>query len=160
MSKKLSLSLALVTVLFLALALAAVGATFADTGQDPEPAVTPTGILDGIVPTRTPGPTNTPDAVAEEVERLTEQIGLDFKVLGLSGADWINLGISVLYVLGGYLVGTLLIRRLLPRLALRTPSRFDDEFLEAVGSEVRWLVVILTLQFGTQRLPLRLIKPR
>jgi small-conductance mechanosensitive channel len=72
--------------------------------------------------------------------------------LGLSVTDWVNLAISVFVVLVGYLLGTWLIRRLLPRVVRRTPSPIDDAILEAVGPDVRWLVVVLGLGFATSRL--------
>ena len=55
-------------------------------------------------------------------------------------------------MLAGYLIGTWLIRRVLPRAVRRTPTEFDDRFLEAIGGEVRWLVVLITLHFSTLRL--------
>ena len=114
---------------------------------------TPTGLLEELVPTRTPEPTATPGALELEVERLTEAVGLeDTSVLGLSAADWINLVLSLLFVLVGYLIGTWLIRSVLRRMVQRSETDFDDRFLKAIGSEVRWLVVLFTLHFATIRL--------
>jgi small-conductance mechanosensitive channel len=72
--------------------------------------------------------------------------------LGLSATDWINLGISLVYVVVGYLLGTWLIRRILPRLARRTDTEFDDAFLAEAGPGLRWLVVLYVLQSATLRL--------
>ncbi len=117
------------------------------------PAPTATGLLDEFLPTRTPAPTATPGVIEREVEAVTAETGLAWTYfLGLSTADWINLGISLLFVVLGYLIGTLLIRRVLPPLARRTPTKLDDRFLERVGPDLRWLVVIVTLHWGTQRL--------
>ena len=66
--------------------------------------------------------------------------------------DWINLGVSIILVLAGYLVGTWLIRWLLPRVVRRTSTDLDYRLLEAAGSGIRWLVVILMLQVATVRL--------
>jgi small-conductance mechanosensitive channel len=70
----------------------------------------------------------------------------------LEYADWINLGISLLYVLIAYLIGTWLIRWLLPRLVRRTPTVLDDRLLQTSGSELRWLAVVVILGFSTNRL--------
>jgi MscS family membrane protein len=106
-----------------------------------------------VAASRTPVPTATPGRLEQEVTTLVARIGLArTTILGLAAADWVNLGISVLFVLFGYLLGTWLIRRLLPRLARRTPTPFDDAILQAVGSGLRWLVVVLTLHLATARL--------
>jgi MscS family membrane protein len=74
------------------------------------------------------------------------------RFLGISVADWSNLAISLLFVLAGYLIGTWLIRRILPRVVRRTPTQFDDRFLEAVGSQLRWLVVLVIVYLDIVRL--------
>lgn len=116
-----------------------------------EPTLTP--ILGEIVATRTPEPTATPGPLAQIVETYTTRIGLEAtNFLGISVSDWINLGFSAFLVLMGYLFGTWIIRRLLPRLSRRTPSPLDDALLKAVGSDIRWLVTLLILNFSTERL--------
>jgi small-conductance mechanosensitive channel len=70
----------------------------------------------------------------------------------LTASDWINLGIPLTVVVLGYLFGTLLIRRVLPPLAHRTPTELDDRFLETVNPELRWLPVVIVLHFATRRL--------
>jgi small-conductance mechanosensitive channel len=121
--------------------------------DDESPEATPAGLLDEIVETRTPVPTATPGLLSEKVDQLVKRSGLyRTSFLGLSVADWANLGISLLYVVLGYLMGTLVIRVLLPRFVHRTPSEFDDQLLEAVGGKLRWLAVLLAAHFGTERL--------
>ena len=44
------------------------------------------------------------------------------------------------------------IRRLLPRLARRTSTEFDDRLLAIVGSDIRWLIVLIILQLAIDRL--------
>jgi small-conductance mechanosensitive channel len=111
------------------------------------------GSLEDLVVTRTPMPTATPGVLAEQVTELTREAGLAGEMfLGLGADDWINLGISLLTVLGGYLIGTWLIRGILPRVARRTETELDDRLLQAAGSEIRWLVVFFALQFSTTRL--------
>jgi MscS family membrane protein len=124
------------------------------SAQTPAPEPMPTALLDAVISaTRTPVPTATPDLITEGVELVTEATGLAGEsFLGLKVEDWINLVISILLVVIGYLVGTWLILSILRRLARRTETEFDDRFLEAVGSDVRWLVTIFTLNFATKRL--------
>ncbi len=121
--------------------------------QDETPAPAATDLLDELKVTRTPAPTATPGVSEEVVEDITAATGLTgTSFLGLAAADWINLLISVLLVLAGYAVGTVLIRRWLPALVRRTPSTLDDELLKAAGPNLRWLVVVLVLHFSTKRL--------
>ena len=123
----------------------------ASEGGESEPVAT--RVLEGIVEPRTPVPTATPGPIVTEVEQLAAQAGLTHtEVLGLRATDWINLVISLLFVLGGYLLGTWLIRGILPRLARRTQTKFDDAMLAEAGPALRWLVVVLILDFATARL--------
>jgi MscS family membrane protein len=159
------IKLLLVLTLALVAAVAAIGgeadAILAQSGT-PEPAEpaageapapTATGLLDEIVVTRAPEPTATPGRLEQQVDQLVRSAGLTRTTfLGVSVADWINLGISLVWVLAGYLIGTWLIRSILPRLARRTPTEFDDRFLVLVGSDIRWLVVLIILYFATTRL--------
>jgi MscS family membrane protein len=120
---------------------------------DASPVVTPTGLLDGVIMTRTPEPTATPGVLTEQAEQFAAVVGLSTtNFLGLTAAQWIDLGFSLLYVLVGYLLGTWLIRRILPPIVHRTPTQFDDRLLEVTGPDIRWLVVILLLNFATVRL--------
>ena len=90
--------------------------------------------LDEVVVTRTPEPTATPDRIQQVVETLAVRAGLSWTyVLGLSVADWINLGISVLIGLAGYLLGTLLIKVILPRVARRMQSQAGHAIIETAG---------------------------
>jgi len=119
--------------------------------ETPVPSATP--LLSEIVATRVPEPTSTPGALEQVVIDYTVRKGVaSTKFLGLSVPDWINLGISVAFILVGYLLGTWVIRRLVPRLTRRTPSTFDDELLKSIGPDVRWLVVLLILNLSTDRL--------
>jgi small-conductance mechanosensitive channel len=110
-------------------------------------------LLEGEIATRTPMPTTTPGVFEEEVSGFVSKMGVDEQsFLGLGIDDWIILGVSLLLVLAGYLVGTWLIRRALPRAVARTPTELDDRILEAAGLELRWLVVLITLHLATIRL--------
>jgi small-conductance mechanosensitive channel len=119
--------------------------------EETEP--TPTDLLQGLVTTRTPSPTATPGRIAEEVADLTASLGLDQRsFLGLTTNEWINLWISILVSLLAYLLGTWVVKRLLPRLARRSASDFDERFLEAIGPDLRWLLVLAILYIATRQL--------
>jgi small-conductance mechanosensitive channel len=91
--------------------------------------------------------------IVDVVSQVAEARGLAGEsFLGLPVEDWISLGISLLIVLAGYLVGTWLIRRMLPRVVQRTGTELDDRLLQAVGPDLRWLVVVLALEFATRQL--------
>jgi small-conductance mechanosensitive channel len=91
--------------------------------------------------------------LTEQAEKLATAAGLGTtSFLGLAAADWIDLGFSLLTIMAGYLLGTWLIRGILPPIVGRTSTQFDDRLLESVGPQLRWLVVILVLHFATVRL--------
>lgn len=106
-----------------------------------------------ILPDRTPVPTATPDALTEEIINIVQETGLAEKTLfWLNFADWINLGISLFYVLVGYMLGTWLIHSLLPRLVKRTTTDLDDLLLQVSANELRWLVTVLAFRIAINRL--------
>jgi MscS family membrane protein len=118
-----------------------------------EPLPTATDLFEEIVTTRTPAPTVTPGRIVKEVAELTASLGLDQeRFLGLTTDEWISLGTSILISLLAYLIGTWLLKRLLPRLVQGSVSDFDDRFLEIIGSDLRWLLVLVILYFTTRRL--------
>jgi len=106
-----------------------------------------------IIEERTPVPTTTPGPLEEGVAELAETTGLDrVSFLGLTGEEWMNLAISLLIVLGAYLLASWLLWGPIRRLVNRSESKFDDQALVAVGPHLRWLIVILCLSFATARL--------
>jgi small-conductance mechanosensitive channel len=91
--------------------------------------------------------------MAEAVAAIAKATGANrVSFLGLNGEEWINLAVSLLIAVGAYLLASWLLWGPLRRLAERSPSEFDDQALLAVGPHLRWLIVILTLTFATQRL--------
>ncbi len=130
----------------------ALAATAIPEEDPPEP--TPTPLLGELITERTPQPTATVGVLMETIETFAAQRGfLSKRLLGVRVVDWINLLISILIALAGYLLGTWLIKRILPRLAKRTGSQFDDDVLNIVGPKIRWLVTIMILRFAlTDRL--------
>ena len=128
-----------------------------DTGQTISdiPGLDVAATLVQVAPTRTTVPTATPDAIAEAAEVIAKETGLaDTTLLGLSILGWFNLVGSLLLVLAAYLVGTWMIRWLLPRLVARSKTDLDDRLLQVTGNDLRWLVVVLMMRFATTRLVL------
>ena len=120
--------------------------------DDAESTPTPLDASEAIAE-RTPIPTPVPGVIDELVTDFTVATGLAGRsFLGLTTDDWINLAISVLIVLGGYLLGRPAVRWLLLRLVRRTATEFDDQFLEAIQREMKWLVLLVFLWFATFRL--------
>lgn len=127
--------------------------TGSETPTGDRPAPIATRLPEGAALTRTPEPTATPGLIVEGVSKVAEVSGLAGEsFLGLPVEDWINLGILILIVLTGYLVGTWLIRRVLPRVVQRTDTKLDDHLVQSIGPDLRWLVVILALDFATRQL--------
>lgn len=108
---------------------------------------------DQIITTPTPIPTPTPGPVTNLVSGFAESTGLSRTTfLGLTAEDWINLGISVLIVLVGYVVGSWLLKGLLRRIVKRASTKFGDAFLKRVEPEIGWFVVVVSVQFASLRL--------
>jgi len=107
----------------------------------------------GVIETRAPVPTATPGAVSQAVENTVSSIGLaDVTFLGLRTSDWVNLFISLLIILGGYLLGTWVSRLIRNRIAplLATPSAKHK--LVLAGNALRWLITLLAAGLAVQRL--------
>ena len=108
----------------------------------------------GVVASRTPQPTATPGPVDQVVSDVAETTGLNqVAIFGLTGEDWVNLAISIIMILlVGYVLASWLVRGVLRWLVRRTPTDFDDRFLEATNRELRWLVTLITAEYATKRL--------
>lgn len=128
---------------------------------EPEPARTPAEGGDvakvediaEAVAERTPVPTPTPGLIEDQVDDLAQATGLAGKAfLGLAAEDWINLVISALVLVVGYFVGVRLLIRLLKNVARRTSTPFDDAFLDSIGDEIKWLVMLLFSRLAILRL--------
>ncbi|MGD9148374.1 MAG: hypothetical protein PVI80_22615, partial [Anaerolineae bacterium] len=114
------------------------------------------GEVAAAVGSRTPVPTPTPDAIADKVEEVTTAAGLTGKTfLGLSAEDWVDIIISVGISFLGYLLALLAVKlfsAVVRRVVGHTSSAFDDAFVEAVGQEIQWLVMVLVLRYALLRL--------
>jgi len=118
--------------------------------EDNEQIATP--MLGEFIITRAPDPTATPGPIEREVIKWVTRTGkASQRILGLSVADWVNLGVSFVFVLLGYLLGTLIVRRLLPRMIKRAGFAYKDEIL-TISSDIRWFITLLVLSLSTERL--------
>ena len=108
-----------------------------------------------MVAQRTPVPTPTPGPVGLLVEQMAIESGLaGQRFLGIWTKDWIDLGVSLLFALAGILLGVYLLFGLARWAVRRTKTRFDDDFLESIGWELRWLVVVILTRLAVLRLNL------
>jgi small-conductance mechanosensitive channel len=114
------------------------------------------GEVAAAVASRTPVPTPTPGLIAGKVEEITVAAGLTGNTfLGLPAEDWIDIVISILIGFAGYLLAVLGVRLLLAaarRFVRSTSSEFEDAFVEAIGQEIKWLVMVLVLRYALLRL--------
>ena len=115
----------------------------AESNTDPE----------AVIVEQTPEPTSTPDRLTRSVDEFSKSVGADRVIfLGLTGTDWINLGISWLIVLASYGIGGIVARVVVPRLTRRVPKPYDREIRDVVSPKIRQLFGLFGLWFATQRL--------
>ena len=106
-----------------------------------------------IIVTSTPRPTREPGVVSEAVSNVADATNLDqVTFLGLSGEDWINLVVSIVAIIVGYLIVNLLFMRILRWLVRKTPTKFDDAFLDTIHNPLRFFVLVLFIQISILRL--------
>jgi small-conductance mechanosensitive channel len=107
----------------------------------------------GVIETRVVDPTATPGRVSGAIDDAVTRAGLqDVTFLGLSSSDWANLGVSLLFVLGGYLLGTWLARLVRRRIAPLLESESAVADLTSGGNLLRWLTTLLATNIAVQRL--------
>jgi small-conductance mechanosensitive channel len=135
------------------------------TPGDSRPEVTPE-------PTLTPTPASIVDSASDEIGSIGSQELFTFEgpitrwvadlsaeygwnqidFLGLTVEDWINLVISVIFFLLLYHFGKRFINRGLRFLLRRTKLDNIDAFLDAIRSQIDWLVLTIALQLSLARL--------
>jgi small-conductance mechanosensitive channel len=122
--------------------------------ETPEPnLLTPVSTDDEILITPTPRPTATPGVLDRSVAEISATTGLDRQVfLGLTGEDWINLGISVLIFIFGTLILSRIVYFVLRLVVRSTASKRDDEFFIAIRRQIDTLISLIVLYFATDRL--------
>jgi MscS family membrane protein len=111
------------------------------------------GEIASSIAARTPVPTPTPNLVDQQINEFTTATGLaDSTFLGLTAENWINLAISILILVAGYLLTTRLLRYFVRRVIRRTATAFYETILKAIVPELKWLVGLFFLRFAVLRL--------
>jgi len=106
-----------------------------------------------IVITPTPQPTATPGPIDRLVADISNTTGLNRQViLGLTGEEWINLGISLLFVILGIVLLTRLVYTLLRFATRYIPGERDDQFIRAIKNQVYLIISVWIIEFATGRL--------
>lgn len=106
-----------------------------------------------IISTPTPVKTATPSPIQRSISDFARSTGLNRQVVfGLTGEDWINLGISLLIVLVGTILITRIVHVLLRWITRLTPSKRDDEFAAVVRNQINLFISVLIIDFATRRL--------
>jgi len=106
-----------------------------------------------IVITPTPKPTATPGAIDRAVADIATATGLDRQViLGLTGEEWISLGISLVIVLVGIFLLARLVYALLRFSTRYIPGERDDQFIRAIKNQIYLIVSLWVIDFATGRL--------
>jgi MscS family membrane protein len=104
---------------------------------------------------RTPLPTATKDLIEQNIETLIKQTKLsDSSFLGLSSELWINILVSAVLLVIGYLLLANLLIKLLDWLVRHTRTEFDDQFISTIRRELKWLAVIFIGRLAIFRLDL------
>jgi small-conductance mechanosensitive channel len=122
--------------------------------ETPQPNVlTPVSTEEEIIITPTPKLTATPGSLERSVADLSATTGLDLEVfLGLTGEDWINLGISALLFVFGALIISRIVYFVLRLIVRSTPGKRDDEFFKAIRRYIDLLISVFVLNYATGRL--------
>jgi small-conductance mechanosensitive channel len=123
----------------------------ADTAEAEETDATD---LEEIIATREPQPTVTPGLIAQEVTNIVKSTGLEGTTfLGLTADNWINLAISLLIIVIGYVISILLTRGWVARWVARyTSPEFADVMIKDIAPRLKWLIVIPAFYLATIRL--------
>jgi small-conductance mechanosensitive channel len=110
--------------------------------------------LEEVIATRAPQPTATPDRISQEVTELVESTRLEGTTfLGLTADNWINLVISLLIIVIGYVIGSILTRGWASRLVTRyTSPEFAEVMHKDIAPRLKWLFVIPAFYLATIRL--------
>lgn len=111
------------------------------------------GILNEFIVERTPIPTALPGPIQQEVEKIIVRAGLSrTQVLGLNITDWVNLLLSIIYILIGSILGSYLVKKAFQHFESRAPQGLNQEYVEKIGANLRWIVMIIVIFLSIQRL--------
>lgn len=121
-----------------------------DAVSPAQAAIEPTG--EQVLATPTPAPTATPSTLDIAVDDIVERVGIsDLNFFGLSGKNLVNLLISIILIVLGSIVGSVLVDGAL-WITRRTPGKYDDQIVELLSAQIKWLIGLSFLQYATARL--------
>lgn len=96
-----------------------------------------------------------PDAEAEATPAVTLELGADleaaaeaFDISNVESTDVVRLIVSIAIILLLATFGRRLVTRLLHRFAKRTHTTFDDELIEKIQGQIRWLLIVIAIDLG------------
>ncbi len=119
--------------------------------ETPEPQET--SILSEIVVERTPIPTAQPGLIQQEVENIVVRAGLSrTQILGLNITDWIDILLSIIYLLIGSLLSSYLVKKAFQQVESRAPKDLDQQYVQKISADLRWIMIIIVIFFSIQRL--------
>ena len=102
-----------------------------------------------------PETTPEPDAEAEATPAVTLELGADleaaaeaFDISNVESTDVVRLIVSIAIILLLATFGRRLVTRLLHRFAKRTHTTFDDELIEKIQGQIRWLLIVIAIDLG------------
>jgi len=123
-----------------------------DTPTEPAGETTADDISEAVV-SRTPVPTPMPNSINRGINEFTESTGLAGRAfLGLTIENWIDILISVLTIVIGYIWGPRLLGGLLSWISKHTPIKLEKGFLAEITVELKRLVLLFFTSFSILRL--------
>ncbi len=106
-----------------------------------------------IISTRAPLPESTPGVVEQEIIEAADAAGLtDSRFAAYALGPLINTALAFLLVAVGYFLGVWLFNLLLGKVVSRIAPKIGAELQQAIGAQVRWLILISVLYLAILRL--------
>jgi small-conductance mechanosensitive channel len=95
----------------------------------------------------TPDPESTP-ALALDFGANLEAAAQSFDISNIEPIDLVRLVFAVAVALLLVVFGRRFVTRLLHRFAKRTATTFDDELIEKIRGQIRWLLIVISIDLG------------
>ena len=96
----------------------------------------------------TPNSEATP-AVSIDIGENLSDAAASFDLSSIEPIDLLRLTFAIVVIVVFTLFGRRIVTNLLNRIAKRTPTSFDDELIERIQGQIRWLVIIVGIDIGT-----------
>jgi small-conductance mechanosensitive channel len=120
-----------------------------DTGSEDSTA----GEISAAAAERTPIPTPVPGPLGSAIEGYIETTGLAERTfLGLTTEEWIELSLSLLWIVAGYFIALPLFGRLFRWLVSNTSTQVDNTVWTAISRYAKWLVMLWIIRSSILRL--------